>query len=135
MNTLLALPSTAWVYANFILLRDPHVGLFSIEAQDLVWAVDTDALVAAGYMPTGAATKFDRGAFVSGTWRCVERNRDDMQPGACLVGGWSTLMGRLWTKVFSCCRATAIKLTANWQVVGLAGTGRQKCASAKDIRA
>ena len=115
-----ACPSTAWVYANFILLQW-HVGLFSIEAQDEVWAVDTDALVAAGYMPAGTATKIDGGYSLSGTWRYVSGIDN---AAWCLLGGRVVdTDGAPVDQGFFLLPCNSYQIDGNWQVVGLAGTG------------
>ncbi len=115
-----ACPASSWVYANFILLQW-HVGLFPAEAQDEVWGTDSDALVAAGYMPVGTATAVDGGYLLSGTWRYVSGidNAD-----WCLLGGRVVdANGAPIKQGFFLLAPDQYSIEDNWHVVGLAGTG------------
>jgi alkylation response protein AidB-like acyl-CoA dehydrogenase len=113
-------PSTAWVYANFI-LQQWHVGLFALEAQDEIWGANPDALVGAAYMPVGVARKVDGGLALSGTWRYVSGidNAD-----WCLLGGRVLDSGGAPAEQgFFVLPRREYRIEDDWYVVGLAGTG------------
>ena len=115
-----ACPSTAWVYANFILLQW-HVGLFPAETQDEVWGANPDALAAAAYMPVGTATAVDGGYSLSGIWRYVSGidNAD-----WCLLGGRVVnAEGTPIKQGYFLLEPDQYTIEDNWHVVGLAGTG------------
>lgn len=112
-------PSSAWVYANFILLQW-HIGLFPVDAQEEIWGPDTDHLIAAGYMPVGVAGEVEGGYTLNGTWNYVSAidNAD-----WCLLGG--RVVPKLGEPVqgFFVLPRTDYTIDDNWHVVGLAGTG------------
>lgn len=113
-------PASSWVYANFILLQW-QVGLFPVEAQDEVWGTNSDALIAASYMPVGTATASDGGYLLSGTWRYVSGidNAD-----WCLLGGHVLgANGAPSRQGFFLLARDQYSIEDNWHVVGLAGTG------------
>ncbi|MGE0736428.1 MAG: flavin-dependent monooxygenase [Alphaproteobacteria bacterium] len=122
-------PSSAWVYANFILLQW-QVGLFPVQAQDEVWGSDNDALVSAGYMPVGRAVPVDGGYRVSGSWNYIS-GVDNAE--WCVLGGHIVDRdGESVEQGFFLLRRTDFAIVDNWHAVGLTGTG-SKGATAKDV--
>jgi resorcinol 4-hydroxylase (FADH2) len=116
-----ACPASSWVYANFILLQW-HVGLFAAEAQDEVWGSDPDALIAAAYMPAGAATITDGGYCLSGAWKYVSGIDN---ANWCLLGGRVIDAGsgaRIRQGFFLLSR-DQYQIEDDWYVAGLSGTG------------
>lgn len=59
--------STGWV-ASIIGVHPWHLALFPEQAQDDVWAEDTDTLVSSSYAPMGKAAIVDGGFRLSGRW-------------------------------------------------------------------
>ena len=111
--------STAWVCAIYcdhsILL-----GRFDDRAADDVWADSPDALVSAGFIPSGTAERAGGGWRVSGAWDfssgCdyadwllvgspLPMEDGDIQPSLCLVP------------------RAEVEIDDNWYAMGLAGTG------------
>lgn len=59
--------STGWV-ASVLGVHPWHVGLFADQAQQDVWASDTDTRISSSYAPVGRATPVDGGFRFSGRW-------------------------------------------------------------------
>jgi len=59
--------STGWV-ASVLGVHPWHVGLFADQAQQDVWAADTDTRISSSYAPVGRATPVDGGFRFSGRW-------------------------------------------------------------------
>jgi resorcinol 4-hydroxylase (FADH2) len=124
-----ACPASSWVYANFILLQW-HVGLFPAEAQEDVWAADSDTLVAAAYMPVGTAAAVKGGYSLSGAWRYVSGIDN---ANWCLLGGRVVDdKGAPVKQGYFLLSPDQYRIEDNWQVVGLCGTGSKNVA-VKDV--
>ncbi len=112
--------STAWVCGVY----NDHaitIGMFDPQAAEDVWGDNPDALVSAGFTPSGQAERTDGGWQLSGTW------------------GWSSGCDHAdWLMVVTLLPAAdeaapeasfclvprdAVRIDDNWQVMGLAGTG------------
>ena len=112
--------STAWVCGVF----NDHaitIGMFNSKAAEDIWGDNPNALVSAGFTPSGEVERTDGGWQLSGTWgwssgcdhadwlmvvvMLPEHSSDLVSPSFCLV-----------PKI-------DVKIDDNWQVMGLAGTG------------
>ncbi|MFM9882060.1 MAG: acyl-CoA dehydrogenase family protein [Burkholderiales bacterium] len=111
--------STAWVCGIF----NDHaimVAKFDPRAADDVWGKNPDALIAAGYHPSGTVEKVDGGYRLAGTWGFAS---------GCDYADWLLLGSFLpigdGPPTASLCLVPRSEITIedNWQVMGLAGTG------------
>lgn len=111
--------STAWVcgiYNDHALM----VAKFDPRAADDVWGKNPDALISAGYHPSGTVEKVDGGFRLAGTWGFAS---------GCDYADWVLLGSFLpignGPPTASLCLVPKSEITIedNWQVMGLAGTG------------
>jgi alkylation response protein AidB-like acyl-CoA dehydrogenase len=112
--------STAWVCGVY----NDHaitIGMFNSKAAEDIWGDNPDALVSAGFSPSGEVERTDGGWQLSGTWgwssgcdhadwlmvvvMLPEHASDIVNPSFCLIP------------------KRDVKIDDNWQVMGLAGTG------------
>src|SRR5688572_6349350 len=77
--------STAWVY-SVVAMHQWHLGMFSGEAQDDVWARDAGTIVSSAYAPSGTATVATGGYRLRGAWGFAS---------ACDTTGWVIVGGRI----------------------------------------
>jgi alkylation response protein AidB-like acyl-CoA dehydrogenase len=111
--------STAWVcavYSDHSILS----GMFASEASEDIWGQNPDALISAGYHPTGMVERAEGGWRVSGKWDFVS---------GCDYADWFILGsfmplddgGRV--HAFFIVPRADIEIEDNWQVMGMQGTG------------
>lgn len=120
--------STGWVtgvYADHQIL----LGMFDPQAADDVWGEDPDAMISAGFTPSGRATPVDGGWELTGSW------------------GWSSGCDHASWLIFSTLLPTGegdkpepnyclvprseVTIEDNWRVMGLAGTGSKNVSVEK----
>lgn len=112
--------STGWVtgvYTDHQIL----VGMFDARAADDVWAGNPDALVSAGFTPSGAAEPVPGGWKLTGSWGWSS---------GCDHADWLVLVTLLPSgddgkpePNFCLVPRDQVSIDDNWQVMGLAGTG------------
>ncbi len=111
--------STAWVcgiYNDHAIM----VAKFDPGAADDVWGKNSDALISAGYHPSGTVERVDGGYRLAGTWGFAS---------GCDYADWVLLGSFLpignGPPTASLCLVPRGEITIedNWQVMGLAGTG------------
>jgi alkylation response protein AidB-like acyl-CoA dehydrogenase len=122
--------STAWVCAVY---TDHSIlsGMFAAQATNDIWGQNPDALISAGYHPTGMVERTDGGWRVSGQWEFVS---------GCDYADWFILGsfmplddgGRV--HAFFIVPREDIEIGDNWQVMGLQGTGSKNVSvKASDV--
>lgn len=112
--------STAWVAGVY----NDHaitIGMFDPQAADDIWGDNPDALVSAGFTPTGTAERVDGGWRLSGRWGWSS---------GCDHVDWAMVMALLepdggGAPEASFCLVPRAEFTIDddWRVMGLAGTG------------
>lgn len=111
--------STAWVcgvYTDHSIIS----GMFDAAVADEIWGADPDAVIAAGYLPSGNAERIDGGWRLSGQWGFSS---------GCDFADW-LLLGCLLpdedgNRAPNLCflPRSEIRIDDNWDVMGLAATG------------
>ena len=116
-----ACASTAWNWVNFA-AHHMMLGMFPREAQDEIWNVSRDALIASSFVfPAGKARKVEGGYVISGRWP-FSSGVDPSQ--------WNRLAGLAWLdetappeqRIFLLERAQ-YRVLDTWRAGGLRGTG------------
>lgn len=112
--------STAWVCGVY----NDHaitIGMFDPRAAEDIWGDNPDALVSAGFAPSGHVERGDGGWQLSGTWRWSS---------GCDHADWVMVVAMLPTsdgsgQVASFCLVPRdkVRIDDNWLVMGMAGTG------------
>ncbi len=112
--------STAWVCGVY----NDHaitIGMFDPRAAEDIWGDNPDALVSAGFTPSGKVERADGGWQLSGTWSWSS---------GCDHADWVMVVALLPASdgdgpdaSFCLVPRDNIRIDDNWQVMGLAGTG------------
>lgn len=111
--------STGWV-AGIIGVHNWHLALFSQEAQQEVWGVDTDVRISSSYAPMGAGTVVEGGYRVSGSWAWSSGSD---HADWTFVGGPVIKDGRPVDFGSFLIPRSEYRIDDVWNVVGLRGTG------------
>jgi alkylation response protein AidB-like acyl-CoA dehydrogenase len=112
--------STAWVCGVY----NDHaitIGMFDPRAAEDIWGDNPDALVSAGFNPSGQVERGDGGWLVSGTWNWSS---------GCDHADWVMVVALLpkpggdgMDASFCLVPRENVRIDDNWRVMGLAGTG------------
>ena len=115
--------STAWVCGVY----NDHaitIGMFDPRAAEDIWGENPDALVSAGFTPSGRVERGDGGWQLSGTWSWSS---------GCDHADWVMVVAMLPTSSgdgpdasFCLVPRENVRIDDNWHVMGLAGTGSKK---------
>jgi len=115
--------STAWVCGVY----NDHaitIGMFDPRAAEDIWGDNPDALVSAGFTPSGRVERGDGGWQLSGTWSWSS---------GCDHADWVMVVAMLPSSdgdgqdaSFCLVPREYVRIDDNWRVMGLAGTGSKK---------
>jgi len=96
------------------------LGKFDPEAIDDVWGSNGDALISAGYAPSGTAERIEGGWRLAGTWGFASGcDHADWL----LLGSFLPLDGEHAEPCLCLVPRADVRIDDNWQVIGLSGTG------------
>lgn len=112
--------STAWVCGVY----NDHaitIGMFDPRAAEDIWGDDPDALVSAGFTPSGQVERSDGGWQLSGTWSWS--SGCDHADWVMVVAMLPTSNGDRPDASFCLVPRENVRIDDNWRVMGLAGTG------------
>lgn len=111
--------STGWV-AGIIGVHNWHLALFDQQAQEDVWAEDTDVRISSSYAPMGAGQAVDGGYIVRGSW--AWSSGSDHATWA-VLGGPVIKNGKPVDFGSFLIPRSDYRIDDVWNVVGLRGTG------------
>ena len=111
--------STAWV-ATVYTDHSVLIGMFSPDVAEDIWGQNPEALISAGYHPTGLVEPVGGGWRVSGEWQFVS-GCDDAD--WFILGSFITLENDQRVHAFFVVPRADITIHDNWQVMGMQGTG------------
>ena len=115
--------STAWVCGVY----NDHaitIGMFDPRAAEDIWGDNPDALVSAGFTPTGQVERGDGGWQLSGTWNWS--SGCDHADWVMVVAMLPSSDGEAPEASFCLVPRDQVRIDDNWRVMGLAGTGSKK---------
>ena len=121
--------STAWVCAVFT-DHSLIVSMFPTRVADDVWRRDPEAVISAGYHPTGSAERVDGGWRLSGKWGWVSGcdHADWLLVGALAPFGDIGPVNNLFLVP-----RQDVEIEDNWHVMGLQGTGSKNILIGESI--
>ncbi len=117
--------STSWTYGNYA-IHHWMLAMWDERAQEEVWGENPDARIASGIaFPQGRAEKVDGGYRVSGTWNFSSGSPlSDWNMLAALLREGDKVVGYRMCLL----HRSEYELLDDWQVLGMRGTGRSRCA-------